>query len=157
MPRALLVFGLMLVLAGCSDDDASSTTSSSGPQSTTIGTSTVATTTTDATTSSTTIPSTTTVPDDGVVEVEVSIEGGSVDVAVDGVPEAGRVEIPLGSEVRFSVTSDTADEIHIHGYDMTFDVSPGVPAVVEFDADIPGIFEVELHSNHSLLVELQVS
>lgn len=149
MRRTTLLLGLMLVIGACGDDEAGTTTSSSASQSTTTSTSTVASTTTD--------PPATTVPDDGVVEVEVSISGGSVEVTVDGVPESGRVDIPLGSAVRFTVSSDTADEVHIHGYDLTFDVGPGIPATVEFDADIPGIFEVELHSNLSRLVELQVS
>ena len=42
------------------------------------------------------------------------------------------------------VTSDVADHIHLHGYDMTRDVAPGKPARLGFPATIVGTVEVEL-------------
>jgi hypothetical protein len=76
---------------------------------------------------------------------------------------AGEVEGPaqitttVGEEVVFTVTADTADEVHVHGYDITVPVEPGKPATVRFPADIPGIFEVELESEHQPLTQLRVS
>jgi hypothetical protein len=35
-------------------------------------------------------------------------------------------------------------------------VAPGRPAVIDFTADAPGVFEVELEQAHLRLVELQV-
>jgi hypothetical protein len=43
-----------------------------------------------------------------------------------------------------------------HGYDLSADVAPGRPAVIDFTADAPGVFEVELEQAHLRLFELQV-
>lgn len=66
-----------------------------------------------------------------------------------------RVKVPLGSDVRLEVTADQADEVHLHGYDRKVDIEPGTPAVLEFQAANPGVFEVELEAALKL-VELQV-
>jgi heme/copper-type cytochrome/quinol oxidase subunit 2 len=59
--------------------------------------------------------------------------------------------------VEITVLTDVADEIHIHGYDIRYDAQPGIPVEISFEADAPGIFEVELESNHLPLFEIQVS
>ncbi|WP_369132726.1 hypothetical protein [Modestobacter sp. I12A-02662] len=74
--------------------------------------------------------------------------------AVSG--ESGRAVVELGSPVRIEVTADLLDEVHVHGYDLTADTVPGQPVSVEFTADIPGVFEVELHESGLLLTRLQV-
>ena len=63
----------------------------------------------------------------------------------------------MDAKVRLEVTADRADEVHLHGYDRKVDISPGKPAVLEFTADVPGVFEVELEEAGLKLVELQVS
>lgn len=70
--------------------------------------------------------------------------------------DAGRVEIPLGAEVTLTVTSDVADEVHLHGYDESVPVQPGQPATLRFTADIPGVFEFELEQTGARLGALQV-
>ena len=55
------------------------------------------------------------------------------------------------------MTADQTDEVHRHGYDRKVDIAPGRPAVLEFTADVPGVFEVELEEASLKLVELQVS
>jgi len=55
------------------------------------------------------------------------------------------------------VTADVVDEVHVHGYDLFADVAPGAPATINFVADIPGVWEVELEGAGALLVELEVS
>ena len=60
---------------------------------------------------------------------------------VGGVRE---LEVRAGEEVAFRVRSDVADEVHVHGYDLHRDVAPGRTATVRFDADLEGVFEVEL-------------
>jgi heme/copper-type cytochrome/quinol oxidase subunit 2 len=45
----------------------------------------------------------------------------------------------------------------VHGYDLKGDVAPGRPAIIEFTANVPGVFEVELEEAGLKLVELQVS
>ena len=78
---------------------------------------------------------------------------------VDGAPVGGlqRVEVDLGSVVALMVTSDTAEEVHVHGYDILRAVSDGHPAHFAFDASIPGVFEVELEGSGRLLLQLEIS
>jgi heme/copper-type cytochrome/quinol oxidase subunit 2 len=82
--------------------------------------------------------------------VEIRVTGDQVQTA------ERRVKVPLGSQVRLEVTADRADEVHLHGYDRKVDIEPGTPAVLEFQADTPGVFEVELEEASLKLVELQV-
>ena len=65
----------------------------------------------------------------------------------DGKPVGGvrRIEATKGEFVRITVESDTADELHLHGYDVTRAVAPGEPARLAFRAEIEGIFELESH------------
>ncbi len=67
------------------------------------------------------------------------------------------VEVKLGDTVTFEVTSDQADEVHVHGYDRSLELQPGVAATLAFTADIPGRFEMELHSTGTVLTQLRVS
>ncbi|MGH3964249.1 MAG: hypothetical protein ACRDRY_13495 [Pseudonocardiaceae bacterium] len=76
------------------------------------------------------------------------------DGKVEGVP--ARVEVDRGTQVRIDVTSDRSDELHIHGYDKTVPLTPGSPAVAQFVADLPGVFEVETHDSGVLLFQLVV-
>jgi hypothetical protein len=39
--------------------------------------------------------------------------------------QTGRVSVPLGTVVSLAVTSDAADEIHVHGYDRKAEIPPG--------------------------------
>jgi heme/copper-type cytochrome/quinol oxidase subunit 2 len=71
--------------------------------------------------------------------------------------EVGRVAVPLGTPVVLSVTSDAADEIHVHGYDLKAEISAGSTASVSFTANIPGVFEVELEGSRMPLTKLEVS
>jgi hypothetical protein len=101
---------------------------------------------------------TTTAVDDGVFVIEVR-QSGVLTVLVEGEPaEAGdRIAVPRGSPVRIEVTLETADEVHVHGYDLAVDVVPPDGGRLEFTASIPGIFEVELEGAGTLLFELEVS
>lgn len=69
--------------------------------------------------------------------------------------DTARVEVPLGEPVTLVVTSDVADEVHVHGYDRSVAVA-GDPARLRFRADIPGVFEVELEQRGVLLTQLEV-
>jgi heme/copper-type cytochrome/quinol oxidase subunit 2 len=82
--------------------------------------------------------------------VQITVTGTKVETA------ERRVKVPLDGKVRLEVTADRADEVHLHGYDRKVDIEPGTPAVLEFTADVPGVFEVELEEAGLKLVELQV-
>jgi hypothetical protein len=103
------------------------------------------TTTTTATTSTTT-PTTTVPPPPPVppppARVRINVR--------DGRPVGGirRVTVGKGRRVVLIVTSDVADDVHLHGYDVMRDVAPGRPARLSFKATIVGAVEVELEDRH---------
>lgn len=55
------------------------------------------------------------------------------------------IEVTMGKRVRFTVTSDVAGEVHVHGYEIEKAIKAGGSASFEFPADIDGMFEIELH------------
>lgn len=73
---------------------------------------------------------------------------------VDGVQE---LEYSAGEQVQFTVGSDVADEIHVHGYDLMKDVAAGGTVSFSFPADIEGIFEVELEGRKEQIAEIRVN
>lgn len=84
------------------------------------------------------------------VAVEAKVTGNQVETA------SRRVRIDLGQKVRVQVEGDRAEEVHVHGYDLKGDVAPNKPAVIDFTANVPGVFEVELEESGLKLFELQV-
>ena len=86
----------------------------------------------------------------GPAVVELTVEGGKV----TGDTEA---QVTVGTKVVVAVTADVSDEVHVHGYDVVGDVSPGKPAEVKFTADAPGRFEVELEGAGLALAEITVT
>lgn len=88
---------------------------------------------------------------DGARRIEVAFAAG----AVTGGP--ARYAVPVGSAVELVVSSDVADEVHLHGYDRTSFVTAGATTTVRFTADLPGVFAVELEQRGAPLAEIQVS
>ena len=82
----------------------------------------------------------------------------TVVVVRDGKPVGGvrRIRVEKDEQVRFSVRSDVADHVHVHGYDISKDVAPGQTARFGFKADIEGVFEVELEDRAEQIVRLTV-
>jgi hypothetical protein len=76
-----------------------------------------------------------------------------------GKPVGGprELEYDAGEEVLFQVRSDVADEVHVHGYDVSKDVPAGGKVTLSFTADIEGIFEVELEERGEQIAEIQVN
>ena len=83
--------------------------------------------------------------------IEVNVVGGS---PVGGVE---RAPVSLNDKVTLRVRSDAADDVHVHGYDLEFEVGPGKPGELVFDAKIPGVFEVELHDADREILKLEVT
>jgi hypothetical protein len=71
--------------------------------------------------------------------------------------DTGRVQVAMGTSVTLVVTSDVADQVHVHGYDLEKELTPGTPVTLQFDATVAGVFEVELHHAETVLLRLQVS
>ncbi|RSM73952.1 hypothetical protein DL991_30205 [Amycolatopsis sp. WAC 01375] len=90
-------------------------------------------------------------PSPGTGTVKFSITAGK--------RTAGPAEVSVrtGENVALEVTSDQADELHVHGYDKAAQLAPGVPGTVSFTANIDGIFEVELHKSGAAVTKLRVS
>jgi hypothetical protein len=137
--------GFALILAACGGGEELATTTSGAVPSTTSSTQAPATTTTLPATTST-IPTTTTTTQ----HIDVTFSGGVV-------TGPGRVTATVGDQVSVWVLSDVDAEIHVHGYDLFFDATAGVPVEVAVTADVPGIFEVEVEGSHTLLFDLEVT
>jgi hypothetical protein len=93
-------------------------------------------------------------------QTETTEQAKVVHVTVSGgVPEGGivRESVDKGDRVVLVVTSDVADEVHLHGYDLSRDVAPGQRARIAFRATIPGRFEVELENRGLQIAELTVN
>ncbi len=81
-------------------------------------------------------------------------------IVVDGSgqPKAGVADLSYakGDRVRLEVDSAIAEEVHVHGYDLTEDVPAGGKAKFSFVADIDGVFEIELEQSAVQLAQLTV-
>ena len=87
-------------------------------------------------------------PGDGVIEL--TIVGGNVEGGVR------RETVKQNAQVTLRVTSDVADELHVHTYDLKVDLVAGQSADLTFLAKVPGVFEVELEERHKKVLELEV-
>ncbi len=134
LPAALVCLVLTAALTGCAGTDSAASPSKASP-------STAADSTAAASAAS---------PTASGQRIEVTLTGGQVS------GDTGRVPVPAGDQVTLAVTSDVADEVHVHGYDLTAELTPGAPAELSFAATIPGVFEVELHDAGTVLLSLQV-
>ncbi len=77
----------------------------------------------------------------------------------DGGPvgEPRTIEFESGDTVRLRFRSNTASEVHIHGYDKYVNVPANGSAATRFKADAEGVFEIEDHGTGQILAELEVS
>jgi hypothetical protein len=130
------VVALFIVFAGGDDDgDSKSSTTAAQTQTQTTGT-------TDTTPSE---------EPEAAADEQITVR--------DGKPVGGVKELSYnnGDRIRFVVTSDTADEIHVHGYDIAKDVPAGGSVRFGFPAKLEGVFEVELENRKQQIAELRVS
>lgn len=89
-------------------------------------------------------------PELTVRTISVKVRGGKAS------GDTGKVTVPLGSPVIISVSSDVADEIHVHGYERTVKVPAASTASIAFTANKPGTFDVDLDNPKVALLQLQV-
>ena len=125
---------LFVVLAGGDDDGGGETTTQAQP------------------TTGTTAPAAGTQPEPAEEPVpRIVVEGGEPRGGVE------RLSFDSGERVRFVVRSDVADEVHVHGYDVSREVPAGGSVRFGFPASIEGVFEVELEGRGVQIAELRVS
>jgi heme/copper-type cytochrome/quinol oxidase subunit 2 len=67
-----------------------------------------------------------------------------------------KLRFEQGETVSFRVRSDVADHVHVHGYDLMKDVTPGRTITISFPAEITGIFEIELEDRGEQIAQLRV-
>ncbi|WP_405432076.1 hypothetical protein [Micromonospora sp. NBC_00617] len=145
VPAALLATGLLsaLLTAGCGQDDDPSVAAPSTP-----ATSAAAPTSSAPASAGSPTPAASTPAVDREITVTVAKRRVS--------PPTGRVTVTKGQLVRITVTSDVADELHVHGYDLGARLPAGTPGSVEFRAEKTGLFEVETHETELVLFQLVV-
>ncbi len=89
-----------------------------------------------------------------------STSAGSVPTVrvVAAKPQGGlqKLSFKKGRRVVFRVVSDTADEIHVHGYDIHKDVKKGGSVTFSFPGRIEGRFVVELEAKGEQIAQLDV-
>ena len=71
---------------------------------------------------------------------KISVKGGVV------VGDAKTIRVDKNDIVRIVVSSDAPDQIHLHGYDIEKEATPGNPARFRFKADAEGAFVIESHA-----------
>jgi hypothetical protein len=153
--RALATVTLLVALAvplACGDDDGD--VASTG---TTIPSPTPSTTAAGATTTAG-APATTVRPTTTTTTATTAAAGNVIEVTVaDGkVTGGGRKQVDKGEPLTLRVTSDEADEVHVHGYDLKVDLEVGQPGEITFTPDVAGVYEVELEDAGLQLLELEV-
>lgn len=120
---------------------------SSSTGTTTASTSTAASTTSAATTA--TAPTATAPTAPQFVPIAITVKNAK---PVGGIH---RATVKQGEKVHLVVTSDTVDEVHLHGYDLHAEVEHG-KAEIDFTADIAGRFEAELEDHGVQILDLEV-
>ena len=55
------------------------------------------------------------------------------------------LRVSQGDTVKLMIESDEDGEVHLHGYDLTADVSPGHPGELVFEASTAGAFALNFH------------
>ena len=95
---------------------------------------------------------------DGEATAEVEAEVPTI-VVRDGEPVGGiqTLEFTAGEDIRFRVSSDAAEEIHVHGYDIAKDVPAGGTIEFDFPAELEGIYEAELEGLGVQIAELRIN
>ena len=67
------------------------------------------------------------------------------------------IEAKQGDTVRFRVLTETPQEVHLHGYDITKNTKGGsTPVEFQVKAKETGVFEIELERSHTQIAELKV-
>jgi len=70
--------------------------------------------------------------------------------------ELTTIKSRVGKTIRFRARSADGDEVHVHGYDKSVEAPAGEVVSVEFEATMPGIFEVEFENAGLAIGKLEV-
>ena len=90
-------------------------------------------------------------PPAGAATFDVTIANGQV------TPTNASWQAKVGQPVSVRVTSDAADELHVHSSpDHEFEVEAAANQLFTFTIDVPGSVEIELHKLDKTIATLQV-
>ena len=99
----------------------------------------------------------------GGVLINSTRSHGGQDVTIDLTVTGGSKMQPdnpsahQNDRVTINLTSNSAGEVHLHGYDLHFDIRPGEKVSHTFTADKTGRFEIEWESTSTHLGDFVVS
>jgi plastocyanin len=85
--------------------------------------------------------------------------GRTVSVTVKGkqvTPAPATVDLGIGETLTLTVTSDTANVLHIHGFDVEKELAAGKPLTVTLTGKQPGTYDVETHDPELRLLKIAV-
>ena len=133
---ALVLAGGLFVFFRSRDDGASATTTTTAP------------TTTAGTTTGIIPQPPQPPPPPQLQQIRIVVRGGK---PVGGVKD---VTVPKNARAVIVITSDVADELHLHGYNLKRDLTPGKTARLPFRATIEGTVEAELEERGLPLVRI---
>lgn len=84
------------------------------------------------------------------VSLHLAVSGSTITPADPSVKQ--------GDTVTMTITADRQEEIHLHGYDIPFDVPrPGGSVTRTFKADKSGSFEMEIEDTSTRLTQFTVN
>lgn len=84
--------------------------------------------------------------------IDVTIANGQV------TPTNATLQARVGQQITLRVTSDTADELHVHSTpDHKFEVAAAPNQTFQFSIDVPGKVDVELHHLKRTVATIQVN
>jgi hypothetical protein len=134
--------------AGCGGTKTTGGTSSSSGQASSSAASSSG---TSAASSSAPAPSGSQQPPAGAATFDVTIANGQV------TPTNATWQAKVGQPISVRVTSDAADELHVHSSpDHEFEVAAAPNQVFTFTVDVPGSVDIELHKLDKTIATLQV-
>ncbi len=83
----------------------------------------------------------------------------TIDVTVTGDQMSpSTISVHQGDKVTLNVTADRKEEIHLHGYDIHFEIEKAGDQVTKtFTADKTGEFEIEIESTSTHIGSLRVT
>ena len=85
------------------------------------------------------------------VVVTITEKGGSISADSD------LVHVGVGQPIVFKITTDAADQIHVHSVpEHEFEVKPGPVQTFRFSVGTPGTVEVESHGLDLTILKLEV-
>ncbi|NYG07723.1 plastocyanin [Phycicoccus badiiscoriae] len=88
-----------------------------------------------------------------------SSTGRTIAITVTGnkvSPTPTTVSLRVGESLTLTVTSDHADQLHLHGFEIEKDLVAGKPLSVTVTGAQPGVYDVETHHPELRLLKIAV-